>query len=55
MRDILALNETGGMSCLAFDGYGNTMSASTNWESIHFYMDADSEEPEDRKGILVKA
>jgi beta-aspartyl-peptidase (threonine type) len=55
MRDILALNETGGMSCLAFDSYGNTMSASTNWESIHFYMDADSEGPEDRKGVLVKA
>jgi len=54
MKDIHALNETGGMNCLAFDREGNTMSASTTRESIHYYMDVDSEEPEERQGIWVK-
>ncbi|MDH5200325.1 MAG: isoaspartyl peptidase/L-asparaginase [Candidatus Bathyarchaeota archaeon] len=55
MNDINALNETGGMNCLAFDRHGNTMSASTTWESFHCYMDVDSEEPKDRPGVWVKA
>ncbi len=55
MRDILDLNDSGGMNCLAFDKDGNTFSASTSRESIHYYMDVDSEEPEERKGIWVKA
>ena len=54
MKDIHALNETGGMNCLAFDKEGNTMSASTSRDSIHYYMDIDSKEPEERKGIWVK-
>jgi len=55
MRDILDLNDSGGMNCLAFDKDGNTFSASTSRESVHNYMDVDSEEPEERKGIWVKA
>lgn len=54
MRDIHSLGETGGMNCIAFDRDGNTMSAATRRESIHYYMDADSEEPEERKGVWVK-
>jgi len=54
MRDVLALNETGGMSCLAFDKDGNTISASTSRESTHWYMDVDMEGPEGRPGIFVK-
>ena len=54
MRDIISLNETGGMNCLAFDKNGNTCSASISRESIHYYMDVDSEKPEERKGIWVK-
>lgn len=55
MRDILAISPSGGMNCLAFDRDGNTMSASTDRESFHYYMDVDSEEPEERPGVLVKA
>jgi beta-aspartyl-peptidase (threonine type) len=54
MRDILALNDSGGMNCLALDREGNTFSASISRESIHYYMDVDSEGPEERKGIWVK-
>ncbi|MGD2200595.1 MAG: isoaspartyl peptidase/L-asparaginase [Candidatus Bathyarchaeota archaeon] len=54
MRDIYALNEPGSMNCLAFDAEGNTFSASISRESIHWYMDIDSEVPEERKGIWVK-
>lgn len=54
MRDIHALKETGGMNCVAFDNKGNTMSASTSRESVHYYMDIDSEEPEERQGVWVK-
>ena len=54
MRDVLALNDTGGMSCLAFDKDGNTISASTSRESTHWYMDVDMEGPEERPGIFVK-
>jgi beta-aspartyl-peptidase (threonine type) len=55
MRDILSLNESGGMNCLAFDRHGNTFSASVSRESIHYYMDVDMEEPEQRRGFLVEA
>jgi len=54
MKDIHALGETGSMNCIAFDKDGNTMSASTNRESIHYYMDVDSDGPEEHKGIWVK-
>jgi beta-aspartyl-peptidase (threonine type) len=54
MRNVHALNETGGISCIAFDRDGNTMSASTRGESVHCYMDVDSEEPEERQGVWVK-
>jgi len=54
MKDINELKEKGGMNCLAFDREGNTMSASTRAESTHYYMDADSDEPELREGIWVK-
>ena len=54
MRDVNALNDPGSMNCLSFDRQGNTMSASTARESIHFYMDMDSETPEERKGVWVK-
>ena len=52
--DIFAISPGGGMNCLAFDRDGNTMSASTDGESIHIYMDVDSEGPEERMGIWVK-
>jgi beta-aspartyl-peptidase (threonine type) len=55
MRDILSLNESGGMNCLAFDRNGNTFSASVSRESIHYYMDVDMEEPEERRGVLVES
>jgi len=55
MRDILSLNESGGMNCLAFDRNGNTFSASVSRESIHYYMDVDMEEPEERRGTLVES
>ena len=54
MKDVHALNDTGNMNCIAFDRDGNTMSASNSRESIHFYMDIDSKEPEERKGVWVK-
>ncbi len=54
MKDINSLNETGGISCIAFDRHGNTMSASTRGESFHYYMDIDSGEPEERHGVWVK-
>jgi beta-aspartyl-peptidase (threonine type) len=55
MRDVLAINETGGMNCIALDRHGNTMSASTDWDSVHCYMDVESEAPEERRGVWVKA
>ena len=54
MKDINELNEKGGMNCLAMDNQGNTMSASTARESIHYYMGIESSSPEERKGIWVK-
>jgi beta-aspartyl-peptidase (threonine type) len=54
MREIYALNEIGNMNCLAFDNNGNTFSASISRESIHYYMDIDSMEPEKRRGVWVK-
>lgn len=54
MRDINSLQELGGMNCLAFDRHGETFSASTSRVSIHYYMDVDSGEPEERKGVTVK-
>jgi len=54
MKDILSLGDYGNMNSLAFDKDGNTMSVSTSRDSIHYYMDVDSEEPELRQGIWVK-
>jgi len=54
MNTINDLNETGGINCLAFDVEGNTVCASTRREPIHYYMDLDSQEPEEREGIFVK-
>jgi len=36
------------------DREGNTMSASVSRESVHYYMDVDMKEFEERKGIWVK-
>ncbi|MCW3991793.1 MAG: isoaspartyl peptidase/L-asparaginase, partial [Candidatus Bathyarchaeota archaeon] len=55
MRDVQALKETGGMNCLALDRQGNTASASTSREPFHYYMDIDSEEPEKRRCVWVRA
>ncbi len=55
MQDIHALASFGGMNCLLMDADGNTMSATTvpDRESIHWFMDTDSHEPEKRTGINV--
>ena len=53
MKDINELHEKGGMNCLAMDNKGNTMSASTSQENLHWYMDVDSKDAEQRKGIYV--
>ena len=56
MQDIHALASFGGMNCLLMDAEGNTMSATTltDRESIHWFMDTDSREPERRTGINVR-
>jgi beta-aspartyl-peptidase (threonine type) len=56
MQDIHALASFGGMNCLLMDAEGNTMSATTltDRESIHWFMDTDSREPEKRTGINVR-
>jgi isoaspartyl peptidase/L-asparaginase-like protein (Ntn-hydrolase superfamily) len=55
MKDIHALGSFGGMNCLLMDAGGNTMSATTveDRESIHWFMDTGSSEPEKRIGINV--
>ncbi len=55
MKDVHALNSFGGMNCLVMDAHGNTMSATTvvDRESVHWFMDTDSSEPEKRVGINV--
>lgn len=55
MKDIHELKSFGGMNCIAIDTKGNTISATTNpdRESVHWYMDIDSKEPEKRIGITV--
>jgi len=53
IRDVNALEETGGVSCLAMDNRGNTYAASNRRTPIYYYMDVDSEAPEERKGSLV--
>jgi beta-aspartyl-peptidase (threonine type) len=54
MRNVNALHEKGGMNCIAMDRDGNTMSASVSRESVHYYMDVDMKEFEERKGVWVK-
>jgi len=54
LKDVHALEDKT-ISCLAFDPEGNTISGSMRGESIHYYMDVDSEDPEERKGVWVKA
>ncbi len=55
MQDIHALASYGGMNCLLMDADGNTMSATTvsDRESIHWFMDTGSHQPEKRAGISV--
>jgi beta-aspartyl-peptidase (threonine type) len=53
LKDVHSLQD-GTISCLAFDGEGNTMSGSMTGPSIHYFMDVDSEGPEERKGVWVK-
>jgi len=53
LKDVHSLQD-GTISCLVFDRAGNTMSGSMTGESIHYYMDVDSEEPEERNGVWVK-
>jgi beta-aspartyl-peptidase (threonine type) len=55
MNDIHALASFGGMNCLLMDANGNTMSATTvaDRDSVHWFMDCDSHEPEKRVGINV--
>lgn len=55
MHDILALESYGGMNCLVMDANGNTVSATTveGRESVHWFMDGRSSEPEKRIGINV--
>lgn len=55
MKDVHALKDQGNMNCIAFDKDGNTMSVSNSRESVHYYMDIDSKEPKERKGVWVKA
>lgn len=55
MKDIHELKSSGGMNCIVMDNKGNTISATTrsDRESIHWYLDIDSKEPEKRIGIIV--
>ena len=55
MNDINALESFGGMNCLVMDAEGNTASGTTvpGRESVHWYMDTRSSEPERRVGINV--
>ena len=53
LKDVYSLQD-GTISCLVFDREGNTISGSMTGESIHYYMDVDSEGPEERKGVWVK-
>lgn len=54
LNEVNSLNETGGVQCIAVDGEGNTISASTRGESTYWYMDVDMDEPEERPGIWVR-
>ncbi len=53
LKDVHSLQD-GTISCLVFDREGNTISGSMTRESIHYYMDVDSEGPEARTGVWVK-
>jgi beta-aspartyl-peptidase (threonine type) len=54
MSDVHMLQDIGGMNCIAIDARGNTASASTSQESIHYFMDIHSKTPEKRNGVWVK-
>ena len=54
LKEIHALNEFGGVQCIAVDRSGNTLSTSTRGESTHWYMDIGMEAPEERQGLWVK-
>lgn len=54
-KEVHALNEFGGIQCIAVDSEGNTISGSTRAESTYWYMDVDMDGPEERPGIWVKA
>ena len=53
IRDVNALEDTGGISCIAMDNRGNTYAASNRRMGRYFYMDVGSETPEERTGSLV--
>jgi beta-aspartyl-peptidase (threonine type) len=56
MKDVQELNHPGSMSCLGVDRWGKTTSASTRngRESVYYYMDINSKEPEKRSGVNVR-
>lgn len=55
MKDIYELKSFGGMNCLVMDKNGNTISATItpDRQSTYWYMDVDSDNPEQRIGINV--
>lgn len=54
MKNVFTLHDMGSMNCIAIDNQGNTASASTSRQSIHYYMDIHSKTPQKRRGIWVK-
>jgi len=53
MRDVNALEGTGGVSCIAMDNRGNTYAASNRGLARYGYMDIDAEAPKELMGGLV--
>jgi beta-aspartyl-peptidase (threonine type) len=53
MREVNALEGTGGVSCIAMDNRGNTYAASNRGLARYGYMDIDSEAPKELMGGLV--
>ncbi|MHA2405631.1 MAG: N(4)-(beta-N-acetylglucosaminyl)-L-asparaginase [Candidatus Hermodarchaeia archaeon] len=54
MKNVHMLRDIGSMNCIAMDNRGNTASASTRRESIHYFMGIHSKIPEKRHGVWVK-
>jgi beta-aspartyl-peptidase (threonine type) len=53
MKDIIALNEPGGVNCIALDIKGNHFSASTRVTPVYYYMSIDSVAPEEKTGVWL--